>query len=55
MTGRLLTSLLFGVRAFDPLSMTAVALGSSAIAALAAYMPARSATRIDPVAALRQE
>jgi ABC-type antimicrobial peptide transport system permease subunit len=55
MTGRLLTSLLFGVRPFDPLSMTAVALGSSAIAALAAYMPARSATRIDPVAALRQE
>jgi predicted permease len=55
MTGQLLSSLLFGVRAVDPLTMTAVALGSFAIAALAAYIPARRATRVDPVVALRQE
>jgi len=55
MTGRLLSSLLFGVRAVDPVTITAVALGSSAIAAVAGYIPARRATRVDPVVALRQE
>jgi predicted permease len=55
MTGPLLSSLLFGVRPVDPLTMTAVALGSSAIAGLAAYIPARRATRVDPVVALRQD
>jgi predicted permease len=55
MTGRLLSSLLFGVRAVDPVTIAAVALSSSAIAAVAGYIPARRATRVDPVVALRQE
>jgi predicted permease len=55
MTGRLLSNLLFGVRAVDPVTIAAVALSSSAIAAVAGYIPARRATRVDPVVALRQE
>jgi putative ABC transport system permease protein len=52
---RLLSSLLFGVSPADPLTYAAVACGLAAAAALASYLPARRATAIDPVEALRAE
>jgi putative ABC transport system permease protein len=55
MLARLITSLLYGVRALDPLTFLAVSLLLSAVALLASYIPARRATRVDPLAALRYE
>lgn len=52
---RLLSSLLFGVNPFDPLTYAAVAAGLGAVALLATWLPARQATRIDPMLALRSE
>jgi putative ABC transport system permease protein len=52
---RLLTTLLFGVGAVDPVTFAAMALLMSAVAVLAAYIPARRATRVDPIAVLRFE
>lgn len=52
---RLLTHLLFGVTAYDPLTFTAVAFVLLAVAVAACCVPALRATRIDPVVALRYE
>jgi putative ABC transport system permease protein len=52
---RVVSSLLFGVSPQDPVSFAAVALFLSAVAVLASYMPARRATRVDPIVALRLE
>jgi putative ABC transport system permease protein len=52
---RLLTSLLFEVEPSDPLTLIGVSLLLLAVTVLAAYIPARSATRIDPARALRAE
>jgi predicted permease len=52
---RFMESLLFGVTATDPVTFGAVSLLLVAIAATASYIPARRATRVDPVRALRQE
>jgi putative ABC transport system permease protein len=52
---RLMATLLFGIHAFDPLTYAAVAAVLIAAAVLASYIPARRATRIDPVEALRAE
>ena len=52
---RSLETMLFGVSPRDPLTFAAVALALTGIAAAAAYFPARRATRIDPVRALRQD
>jgi putative ABC transport system permease protein len=52
---RYMSSLLVGVTPNDPLTFAAVSLLLAAVAALACYVPARRATRIDPMAALRQE
>jgi putative ABC transport system permease protein len=52
---RLLNSLLFGVGAFDPLTFGSIVLLVSVVAFLAAWLPARRATRVDPIIALRAE
>jgi ABC-type antimicrobial peptide transport system permease subunit len=54
-TGRLVTSLLFGVRPGAPLQLAGAALILAAATAVAAYVPARRAARLDPMAALREE
>jgi putative ABC transport system permease protein len=53
--GRLLRSFLFGLSGVDPLTYVAVALLLTAASLLAAFLPARRATRIDPLVALRYE
>jgi predicted permease len=52
---RVLSALLFGVGPTDPLTYAAVSGGLAAVALLATYLPARRASRVDPVVALRAE
>jgi putative ABC transport system permease protein len=52
---RLLTSFLFGVKPWDPLVFTLVPAILGAVALFAVWLPARRATRIDPITALRTE
>ena len=52
---RLMTKLLYGVTASDPMTFSAVALLLTIIALVACYIPARRAVRLDPLAALRYE
>jgi putative ABC transport system permease protein len=53
--GRVMKSILYGVTAIDPIALGAVALILLLAALLACYIPARRATRVDPLVALRYE
>jgi putative ABC transport system permease protein len=53
--GRLIQSQLYGVSAFDPLTLTGAGAALAAVAALACWVPARRAARLDPVTTLRAE
>jgi ABC-type antimicrobial peptide transport system permease subunit len=53
--GRLLESQLYGVTSTDPLTFAAVSAGVLGVALLSCWFPARRATTIDPMTALREE
>jgi ABC-type antimicrobial peptide transport system permease subunit len=53
--GRLVSSVLYDTKATDPVTITASALVMIAVAALAGYLPARRAAKVDPMVALRYE
>jgi predicted permease len=55
LAARMLTTLLYGISASDPLTYFGVALLLAVVAFLACYIPARRATRVDPMIALRYE
>jgi len=52
---RFISSLLYGVKSTDPWTYGAVSLLLILVAIFAAYHPARRATRVDPIVALRYE
>ena len=55
LSSRLLSSMLFGLTAADPISMAFVIVVLAAVAVFASWIPARRATRVDPMVALRYE
>ncbi len=52
---RLLSHLLFGIQATDPLTYALVVVSLLAVAFMACLLPARRAAHVDPIVALRQE
>jgi putative ABC transport system permease protein len=53
--GKMASTLLYGLKPYDPSTITLAALGLAGVAILASYIPARRATRVDPLVALRHE
>ncbi|HEX7780233.1 MAG TPA: ABC transporter permease, partial [Vicinamibacterales bacterium] len=53
--GRLIATLLFGTTPMDPFTFAAVPFGLAGVALMASYIPARRATLVDPIVALRHE
>ena len=54
-TAKILSGILYGVGALDPVAFTVAPLVMTAAALIATWLPARRATRVDPVQALRNE
>jgi putative ABC transport system permease protein len=52
---KLMASLLFGVKAWDPMVFSAVPIALIGVALVAAWLPAMRASRVDPIQALRYE
>jgi ABC-type antimicrobial peptide transport system permease subunit len=52
---RFVSSMLYGISAQDPRVFVAAAIALAAVAGAAAWIPARRATRVDPITALREE
>ena len=53
--GRLLSTFLFGVEPYDPLSLMVAAVGFALVGLFACWLPAYRATQVDPIQALRYE
>ena len=54
-TDRLVSNMLFGIRPDDPLTLVVTVILLLAVATMAGYLPARRASRVDPLVALRYE
>jgi putative ABC transport system permease protein len=52
---RLLSSMLFATSAYDPLTLVSITLLLALVAAVACLVPARRATKVDPLVSLRAE